>query len=215
MADKQHLRRLAPSGHLSSAQQRPPSGVRPVVIPGLALGSRRAASRRIVVAVDRTPRAVDAIRWAADEARLRHLQVHVVANRLDLAHVPAWASGFDHSAAGVRERARAVLDDILLRALGPASDVSLRIVISEAPLSVAVSAASRGAELVVVPVAPHGWRGRLRRRALLRGTDGCPLVAVASPVPVPASAPTAPPLRLLPGVLADEPTAPAVDHHVG
>jgi nucleotide-binding universal stress UspA family protein len=140
----------------------------------------------VVVAIDRSPRAVDALRWAAEEARRRHLQLHVVGNRQDLAHVPIRHRAVDRSPGDVRARARATLDDIVREALDDRGTLSLRVVISNAPLGVAVSAAGRGAQLIVVPCGRHRWRRSRLLRSVLRSLDRveCPVVAIAAPVPI-------------------------------
>jgi hypothetical protein len=197
MTDRTTLRRLVPSAHLSFAGRQPPTPmVRPVVVPSRMVGDARAARRRLVVAVDRTPRALDALRWAADEAGRRGLQVHIVGNRRNLARVSNRRRGVDRSPAAVRERARRVLDDIVCAALGDRSGLPLRVLISEAPLGLAASAVGRGADLIVVPVGGRWWTpGRRHRMLRCLRRASCPVVAVTASVPI---APTAG-LRLLHG----------------
>jgi nucleotide-binding universal stress UspA family protein len=124
----------------------------------VGVGSERPGANRprVVVGVDGSEASSAALRWAAEEARLRHAVLHVV----HAWHIPAvgyagWAGvpvndGVDwaqESAAGLAAQVEATLGD------APQLEVVREVV--EGPAVAALLEAAQGAELVVV-----GSRGR-------------------------------------------------------
>lgn len=143
---------------------------------------------RIVVGVDGSDHGTAALRWAADEAKLRggtvaavHAWMFVPASALaEPSVIPVAATGLMDDLALEREAAEAVLDDALAAALGDAADQVERVLSEGSPSEVLV-AESANAALVVV-----GSRGRGRITGALLGSVSqhvtqhaeCPVVIV-------------------------------------
>lgn len=132
---------------------------------------------RIVVGVDGSPGSLEAIRWAARQAKLSGCQLEAIS---------AWkfpaGSGFEFGGEGGNDwagNARAVLDAALLQALGKASEATA-LVERGHPAQVLLAAAV-GAELLVV-----GSRGHGRLVGMLLGSVSeyvaahatCPVVVI-------------------------------------
>lgn len=137
---------------------------------------------RIVVGVDGSEAASDALRWAVEEARLREDEVKVV-----FAYVAAMAGreemGFPEHPSSEKEledAAYEALDRILVDVAG-ASDVPVTGRIERGPAARVLIDAARGADLLVV-----GSRGVGGFRGLLLGSVSqqvvthapCPVVVV-------------------------------------
>lgn len=118
---------------------------------------------QVVVGVDESDSAAQALRWAAIEAELRGWSVTAVMawGHIDQHHADA-GRGFDPNY-GEREAA-AALDGIVTRAIGGAADAIERLVVCDLPAR-AVLEASADADLLVV-----GARGMGGFKGLLLGS---------------------------------------------
>jgi nucleotide-binding universal stress UspA family protein len=149
-------------------------------------------SGSIVVGVDGSDASHDALRWAAEEARLRSAPLVAV---LAWSFVPAQPIGDPGMLAvpagdiagqlgAESDAARIGLDQAVEDALGADSDVELERRLVEGDAGEALVAASRDAQLVVV-----GSHGRSGFKAALLGSvsrhvvdhAACPVVVVKSP----------------------------------
>lgn len=141
----------------------------------------------IVVGVDGSEAAVEALRWAAEEARLREARVVALYAWSFIPPAPLAEPGMLAMPAGdlpgqldaENTAARDALDVAVELALGPAADVDKRLV--EGSAEDALVAESKDADLVVV-----GSHGRSGFRAALLGSvsrhvtaeAACPVVVV-------------------------------------
>jgi nucleotide-binding universal stress UspA family protein len=149
-------------------------------------------SGSIVVGVDGSDASTEALRWAADEARLRSASLVVVYAWLFVPPQPIGDPGMLAMPAGdlpgqldaESEAAQVALDNAVADALGadPAIDVERKLVEGDAGEVLVVE--SRAAELVVV-----GSHGRSGFKAALLGSvsrhvvdhAACPVVVVKAP----------------------------------
>jgi nucleotide-binding universal stress UspA family protein len=140
--------------------------------------------RRIVVGVDGSAQSVAALRWAADEARLRGdtLQVITVWEFPQAAFMasPGWVLPTDLSEE-LERRARDVQETALREALGPETDDAVTTKVVEGVPAVVLIEESDGADMLVL-----GSRGFGGFRGLLLGSIGhqctqhanCPVVII-------------------------------------
>jgi nucleotide-binding universal stress UspA family protein len=152
---------------------------------------------RIMVGFDGSPASVGALRWAAAEARLRRMRLHVVHVRDRKAVVPAHYAlpGARHHAAdcaGQESALRALIDDVLGPDARPAVELEFadglpaRVLLDRtACAAMLVLGSTRSSGLDAGPVdqprAPLGPVARECLRAAL-----CPVVIVTSRVSPPA-----------------------------
>ncbi len=146
---------------------------------------------RIVVGVDGSDEAAEALRWAVEEAKLRDARVEAVhawayvpmTTTADSGLVPlAWTESTEMLDA-TRDAAQRVAEDQVESVLGAGHDVAISL--AEGDASDALLEAAKGADLLVV-----GNRGRgALREALLGSTSGrvadhapCPVVIVRAHV---------------------------------
>ncbi len=142
---------------------------------------------QIVVGVDGSDRAIAALAWAVEEARLRELPVLAVSVYEPYSRGPFGAEYMEAIAPGSERRLHAAAQralDLSLDGVGPVDDVKVEgAVIAGAPGQVLVEAA-READLLVV-----GARGRGGFEGLLLGSvshqclhhAACPTVVVRTP----------------------------------
>ncbi len=138
-------------------------------------------SQRIVVGVDGSDSSVLALRWAADEARLRQATLDVVHAWTDSGvGAGTHASAFSVDLDGAQQAARAALDDVLDTAsLSPDLRIERHVVMG--PGATVLLDVAAGADLLVV-----GTRGRGGVAGLLLGSVShacikeatCPVVVV-------------------------------------
>jgi nucleotide-binding universal stress UspA family protein len=145
----------------------------------------------IVVGVDGSAASLEALRWAADEARLRgarlvalHAWVFVPAAPIgDPGMIAIPAGDLAGQLEAETEAARAELADSIARVLGPEPDVEVEARLTENDAAEALVAESESADLVVV-----GSHGRSGLRAAILGSVSrtvvdhahCPVVVVRS-----------------------------------
>jgi len=143
----------------------------------------------LVVGVDSSDAARDALRWAADEARVRGARVVALHAWSFVASAPIGDPGMIAIPAGdlpgqleaENEAARAVLEAAIEDALGPSPDVALELKLVEDDPADALVAEGESADLVVV-----GSHGKSGLRAALLGSvskhvidhASCPVVVV-------------------------------------
>jgi nucleotide-binding universal stress UspA family protein len=142
-------------------------------------------SGSIVVGVDGSEPSLDALRWAAAQARLTHATLHVVAAwhfPASLGWAPAWAPGWDPAA-----DATEALGQVVKHVLGSSDDLEVhQHVVEGHPAPVLVQLALN-ADLLVV-----GSRGHGEFAGMLLGSvsehcasnSPCPVVIVRHPKPV-------------------------------
>jgi nucleotide-binding universal stress UspA family protein len=143
----------------------------------------------IVVGVDGSASSLEALRWAADEARLRNARLVALHAWVFVPAAPIGDPGMIAIPAGdlvgqleaETEAARAELADSIAQVLGPEPDVEVEARLTENDAPEALVAASEGADLVVV-----GSHGRSGLRAAILGSVSrhvvdhahCPIVVV-------------------------------------
>jgi len=156
------------------------------------------AQQRIVVGVKRSAASLAALRWAAAEARLRHVALHVV-HAWEPAVRRASYAVLDDSPAGGQERLRAKdnLAAIMRAAFGTEEPAGMTAEIAEGMAERVLTHRSREAGLLVLGAAADaGMTGRPAGpviRACIRSAK-CPLViitAAAGARPPVVSAPVA------------------------
>lgn len=149
-------------------------------------------SETIVVGVDSSPAAQAALRWAAEEARLRG--AHLVAVHawtyippppiVEPSMIPMPAGDVAGALEAEREAAQAELESALAEALRGAPPVEIESRLVEADPADALEAEAAAADLVVV-----GSRGRSGIKSALLGSvsrhvidhAACPVVVVKAP----------------------------------
>jgi nucleotide-binding universal stress UspA family protein len=143
----------------------------------------------IVVGVDGSAASLDALRWAAEEARIRGARLVALHAWAFVPAAPIGDPGMIAIPAGdlagqlqaETEAARAELDESIAAALGPDPDVDVEPKLVDSDAGDALVAESEGADLVVV-----GSHGRSGLRAALLGSVSrhvvdharCPVVVV-------------------------------------
>jgi nucleotide-binding universal stress UspA family protein len=133
--------------------------------------------RPIVVGVDGSPESVQALRWAADEARLRRRAVRLVnAFTWPVPMVPMAPPPTVWSEAALRDAAEAVVGQAVAEV--DARDVQLTTAVLAGPAAYVLMEEARGAELLVV-----GHRGRGGFATLLLGSVAA-TVSAHAPGPV-------------------------------
>ena len=146
-------------------------------------------AKTIVVGVDGSDAALEALRWAADEARLRSASLVAVHAWSFIPAQPIGDPGMLAMPAGdlagqlgtESDAARSVLEDAVSEALGAEPGVEIELRIAEGDAGDALVAESLSAELVVV-----GSHGRSGFKAALLGSvsrhvvshAACPVVVV-------------------------------------
>ncbi len=108
----------------------------------------------IVVGVDGSESSVDALRWAAAQARLTGAPLKVVSTwylPTSSGWAPLWPPDFDPEI-----EARKSLSDVIERELGPDTDVEVRQEVVEGHPAPVLVAESEGADLLVVGSRGHG-----------------------------------------------------------
>jgi nucleotide-binding universal stress UspA family protein len=140
--------------------------------------------RRIVVGVDGSAQSVAALRWAADEARLRGdtLQVITVWEFPQAAFMasPGWVLPTELGEE-LERRARGVQEEAIRKALGPEGEDTVTTKVVEGVPAQVLIEASDGADMLVL-----GSRGFGGFRGLLLGSIGhhctqhanCPVVII-------------------------------------
>lgn len=137
----------------------------------------------ITVAVDGSESSAKALRWAAEEARLRHATLRVVHAWM----IPALGSAGTYLPVEVYDQmpkdAAAILDQQVADVLGEQPDIELERQVVEGLPSNVVLKAAQGAEMVVVGSRGHGgFTGMLLgsvSTALVHHAP-CPVVVVRS-----------------------------------
>lgn len=151
---------------------------------------------RIVVGVDGSAGSVRALRWAADEARLRHGQLRVV-----LAWKPAYLATYSsvtaHADRAEQERtAQAVLAETLDTAFAGDTPDDVQTVVTEGVAERVLVSESCAADLLVLgstPTAPRSSVGAVIRGCLHQAR--CPVLVVGQcKAPAVASAPAQSPV---------------------
>jgi len=156
--------------------------------------------RRIVVGVDGSPASAAAVRWAAAEARLRGMRLHVVYARDPYAAAQAYYAppsagrgGVGHAAAG------SAVKTLVREAVGPGGwsavqfeivdGLPVRALLARAPGAVMlVLGSTRSAGLTDAPVGkPRAPLGPVARDCLRAAP--CPVVIVAEPSAQPEAEP--------------------------
>ncbi len=142
--------------------------------------------RRVVVGVDGSPNSVAAVRFAVQEARLRHAELHVVHawnfTPAPPAFVPSPSLG--PSVAEQEEVAGRVLSACVAEAIGDDTDVTVVETLVNAPAAEALQDVASGADLLVV-----GARGHT---GLIGAVLGSVAVAVVKHAPCPVAVVPAP-----------------------
>jgi nucleotide-binding universal stress UspA family protein len=155
---------------------------------GRSPDSKEIQMETIVVGVDESPCSLDAVRWALEEARLRHARLRAVhAWRQPAPVTPAAARppvGLDLDA--YRQEAERRLGSALGKAAGDAQDVEIERVVAEGSATEALVDAARDASLLVL-----GARGLGTFAGLILGhvSHQCTLLAPCPVVVVPAPRP--------------------------
>jgi nucleotide-binding universal stress UspA family protein len=125
-----------------------------VVIDVVAVSGDRSMSGLIVVGVDGSESSIDALRWAAGQARLTGAEVEVIATweyPTSLGWAPAWPPDWDP--AGEASKA---LKEIVDKVVGPDADIEVRQRVLEGNAALALVSAARHADLLVVGSRGHG-----------------------------------------------------------
>jgi nucleotide-binding universal stress UspA family protein len=140
----------------------------------------------IVVGVDGSAESKEALRWALDEARLRHASVRVV----HAWSLPALGVGLGYAPVvdnelieGLRQAAEAVVDRTV-EEVGGADGVDVDRVALEGPAALMLVEAAKEADLLVVGSRGHGGftgllLGSVSQQCAHHGT--CPVVIVRGP----------------------------------
>ena len=140
---------------------------------------------RIVVGVDGSDSSIDALRWAARQAELIGVSLHVVTAWSFPEHHTPFGIVFDIAeSADPTARARAKLDALIVDVLGRHEKLSVRPQVIPGNEAEVLLEAARGADLLVV-----GSRGRGAFAGMVLGSvseqcvrhAGCPVVVVRSP----------------------------------
>lgn len=140
---------------------------------------------RIVVGVDGSDTSRRALRWAAEEAKAHHAELHVV--HAWEVPAPGAAVGLGRvtaAADGQRDVAETLLRDVITEELGASPPERVRPTIGRGPAATILLEAARGADLLVV-----GSRGLGGFAGLLLGSvsskvvhyAACPVVIVRPP----------------------------------
>lgn len=142
---------------------------------------------RVVVGVDGSPNSVTALKFAAEEARLRHAELHVVHAWNYNPAPPAFAPmpSLGPSVVEQEESAGHVLTACVVEALGEDTDITVIETLVNAPAAEALRDAATGADLLVV-----GARGHTGLIGAVLGSIAvtvvkhapCPVVVVPAPV---------------------------------
>jgi nucleotide-binding universal stress UspA family protein len=116
---------------------------------------RKPDTRPVVVGVDGSPRSMDALRWAADEAKLRGVTLRVVHAWTG---VPPMYTGYYPllDGAAIEKAARTLLDDTVERILGGRSDVNVEASLVYGHAANSLIEAADTAQLLVVGTRGHG-----------------------------------------------------------
>jgi nucleotide-binding universal stress UspA family protein len=142
------------------------------------------ATRTIVVGIDRSARSLDALRWAARQARMRKTGLHLVtawevSATLSLGWPPV-PQGLDGA-----ERARADLAVVVEDELAEFGDLDIRTTDVEGQAAAVLMALSKGADVLVVGSRGHGQlTGKLLGSVSQRCLSGasCPVAVVHAPI---------------------------------
>jgi nucleotide-binding universal stress UspA family protein len=114
--------------------------------------TRTSFTRRILVGIDGSPASVAAVRWAASEARLRGMRVHVVHVRERRVPAPAHyapLSGAGDSSAG-RSAGESTLKAVVQEALGPEPQAAVQMELADGLPSRVLLDRADGAEMLVL-----------------------------------------------------------------
>ncbi len=143
-------------------------------------------THRVVVGVDGSPNSVAALRFAAEEARLRRAELHVVHAWNFTPAPPAFAPmpSLGPSVAEQEEAAGRLLSASVAEAIGGNPDVTVVETLVNAPAAEALRDAATGADLLVV-----GARGHTGLIGAVLGSTAvavvkhapCPVVVVPAP----------------------------------
>jgi nucleotide-binding universal stress UspA family protein len=141
---------------------------------------------RVVVGVDGSPNSVAALRFAAEEARLRHAELHVVHawnyNPAPPAFAPMPSVG--PSVAEQEEAAGRVVAACVAEALGDDTDVTVVETVVNAPAAEALRDAATGADLLVVGARGHaGLLGVVLGSIAVTVVKHAPCAVVVVPAP--------------------------------
>jgi nucleotide-binding universal stress UspA family protein len=113
---------------------------------------RASASAKVVVGIDGSPASVAALRWAAPEAQLRGMQLHIVQIREQQALVAPGhvAPSADWSSAVGRAVAECALEALICGTLGPESRPDVQVEVADGlPVRVLLDRAAGAALLVL------------------------------------------------------------------
>ncbi len=108
----------------------------------------------IVVGVDGSDSSLEALRWAANQARLTGAALEVLATweyPTSLGWAPAWPPDWDPEG-----DARKALAEVVEKVLGPHTDIEVRQVVTEGHAALALVNAAEHADLLVVGSRGHG-----------------------------------------------------------
>lgn len=142
---------------------------------------------RVVVGVDGSPNSVTALRFAAEEARLRHAELHVVHAWNYNPAPPAFAPmpSLGPSVVEQEESAGHVLSACVAEALGDSPDVTVVETLVNAPAAEALRDAAAGADLLVVGARGHtGFIGAVLGSIAVTVVKHAPCPVVVVPAPV-------------------------------
>lgn len=113
---------------------------------------RTSPTRRILVGIDGSPASVAAVRWAASEAQLRGMQVHVVHVRERRVPAPAHYAPLprpgDSSAGGAA--GESTLEAVVREALGPEPPAAVQMELADGLPSRVLLDRADGAEMLVL-----------------------------------------------------------------
>jgi len=153
-------------------------------------------SGHIVVGVDGSPASRSALRWAADEARLRSAELRVVYSwhHPEESFVPVWGIPPWED---LEAPARSTLDELIsAEGLSSAGNPVTNAVLLQGPAAPALLATAKGADLLVVGARGHGaFVGMLLRSV----SQHCVTHATCPVVVVRGGAPDQPDRDLAPG----------------
>ncbi|MGO9341543.1 MAG: universal stress protein [Acidimicrobiales bacterium] len=108
----------------------------------------------VVVGVDGSKPSIDALNWAANQARLTGASLEVITTweyPTSLGWAPAWPPDWDPGG-----DAGKALAEVVQNALGPDPDIEVRQVVSEGHAAVALMSAAEHADLLVIGSRGHG-----------------------------------------------------------